>query len=87
MANSLPFNAVAVDGEYDRVYKAEDWAWYFATFIANGIFPNLVYQRRQAVAKSRLYGFLAFLLCFCYFCNTCIYLYAPLGFFASNAVA
>ena len=29
MANSLPFNAVAVDGEYDRVYKAEDWAWYF----------------------------------------------------------
>ena len=30
MANSLPFNAVAVDGEYDRVYKAEDWAWYFA---------------------------------------------------------
>lgn len=40
MANSLPFNAVAVDGEYDRVYKAEDWAWYFATFIANGIFPK-----------------------------------------------
>lgn len=38
--NSLPFNAVAVDGEYDRVYKAEDWAWYFATFIANGIFPK-----------------------------------------------
>ena len=23
-----------------RVYKAEDWAWYFATFIANGIFPK-----------------------------------------------
>ncbi len=40
MANSLPFNAVAVDGVYDRVYKAEDWAWYFATFIANGIFPK-----------------------------------------------
>lgn len=38
--HSLPFNAVAVDGEYDRVYKAEDWAWYFATFIANGIFPK-----------------------------------------------
>lgn len=36
----LPFNAV-YDGEnYDRVYKAEDWAWYFATFIANGIFPK-----------------------------------------------
>ena len=38
--NQIPFNAVAVDGEYDRVYKAEDWAWYFATFIANGIFPK-----------------------------------------------
>lgn len=40
MANSIPFNAVLVDDEYDRVYKAEDWAWYFATFIANGIFPK-----------------------------------------------
>lgn len=40
MADSLPFNAIAVDGKYDRVYKAEDWAWYFATFIANGIFPK-----------------------------------------------
>lgn len=36
MANCLPFNAI----EHDRVYKAEDWAWYFATFIANGIFPK-----------------------------------------------
>ncbi|MBR1392121.1 MAG: hypothetical protein IJ567_11940 [Lachnospiraceae bacterium] len=40
MANSLPFDAVRVDNEYDRVYKAEDWAWYFATFIANGVFPK-----------------------------------------------
>lgn len=40
MANSLPFNAVAVDGEYDRVYKAEDWAWYFATFIATVFFQS-----------------------------------------------
>lgn len=40
MADSLPFNAIKVDEEYDRVYKAEDWAWYFATFIANGIFPK-----------------------------------------------
>lgn len=40
MADCLPFNAI-YDGEvYDRVYKAEDWAWYFATFIANGIFPK-----------------------------------------------
>lgn len=40
MANCLPFNAILVDDEYDRVYKAEDWAWYFATFIANGVFPQ-----------------------------------------------
>lgn len=40
MADCLPFNAI-YDGEaYDRVYKAEDWAWYFATFIANGVFPK-----------------------------------------------
>lgn len=36
MANSLPFNAI----EHDRVYKAEDWAWYFSTFIGNGVFPK-----------------------------------------------
>lgn len=40
MADCLPFNAILVDEEYDRVYKAEDWAWYFATFIANGVFPK-----------------------------------------------
>jgi hypothetical protein len=40
MANSLPFNAIKVDEEYDRVYKAEDWAWYFATFLASGVFPK-----------------------------------------------
>lgn len=40
MANSLPFDSVLVDGKYDRAYKAEDWAWYFATFIGNGIFPK-----------------------------------------------
>ena len=36
MANSLPFNSISKD----RVYKAEDWAWYFATFIGNGVFPK-----------------------------------------------
>lgn len=36
MANCLPFNSI----EHDRVYKAEDWAWYFGTFISNGIFPK-----------------------------------------------
>ena len=55
MANSLPFNAVAVDGEYDRVYKAEDWAWYFATFIANGIFPKPS-DGLQVVAYSGIGG-------------------------------
>lgn len=36
MANYLPFNSIG----HDRVYKAEDWAWYFATFIGNGVFPK-----------------------------------------------
>lgn len=36
MANTLPFNSI----DHDRVYKAEDWAWYFATFLANGVFPK-----------------------------------------------
>lgn len=40
MADSLPFNAIKVDDEFDRVYKAEDWAWYFATFLASGVFPK-----------------------------------------------
>lgn len=34
--NYLPFNSV----DHDRVYKAEDWAWYFSTFIGNGVFPQ-----------------------------------------------
>lgn len=36
MANALPFNSI----DHDRVYKAEDWAWYFATFLTNGVFPK-----------------------------------------------
>lgn len=40
MADCLPFNAIKIDEKYDRVYKAEDWAWYFATFLANGVFPK-----------------------------------------------
>lgn len=38
--NSAFFNAMEVDGKYDRVYFAEDFARYFASFIGNGIFPN-----------------------------------------------
>ena len=34
------FNAVLSGEEYDRTYKAEDLAEYFASFIANGVFPN-----------------------------------------------
>lgn len=34
--NYMPFNSV----DHDRVYKAEDWAWYFSTFITNGVFPS-----------------------------------------------
>lgn len=41
MADYLPFNSI-LDGEGhpDRAVKAEDWAWYFSTFIGNGVFPN-----------------------------------------------
>lgn len=36
------FNAVLTEqGTYDRVYKAEDIADYFSSFIGNGVYPNL----------------------------------------------
>ena len=31
----MPFNSVGGD----RVYKAEDWAWYFGSFVSNGVMP------------------------------------------------
>lgn len=34
------FDAELVGGEYDRVYSAEKFAEYFASFIANGVFPD-----------------------------------------------
>lgn len=34
------FDAKLVGDEYDRVYSAESFAEYFASFIANGVFPN-----------------------------------------------
>lgn len=40
MEKSSFFNAELVDGEYDRVYLAEDYARYFSSFIGNGVFPN-----------------------------------------------
>jgi hypothetical protein len=44
--NYLPFNSK----DHDRVYKAEDWAWYFSTFIKNGVFPNTQNDGLQVVA-------------------------------------
>lgn len=34
------FNAVINNGVPDRVYKAEEFADYFSSFISNGVFPN-----------------------------------------------
>ena len=40
MERSSFFNAELKGEEYDRVYLAEDFAKYFASFIGNGVFPN-----------------------------------------------
>ena len=40
MEKSSFFNSEIVNGEYDRVYLAEDYANYFSSFIGNGVFPN-----------------------------------------------
>lgn len=40
MERSSFFNAELRGEEYDRVYLAEDYARYFASFIGNGVFPN-----------------------------------------------
>ena len=40
MEKSSFFNAVETNGTYDRVYKAEDFAEYFASFLTNGYYPN-----------------------------------------------
>lgn len=40
MEKSSFFNSEIINGEYDRVYLAEDYANYFSSFIGNGIFPN-----------------------------------------------
>jgi len=34
------FNSELIDGNYDRVYLAEDYARYFKSFIGNGIYAN-----------------------------------------------
>lgn len=40
MEKSGFFNAMKVGDTWDRAYKAENFAEYFASFIANGVFPN-----------------------------------------------
>lgn len=48
--NYLPFNSK----DHDRVYKAEDWAWYFSTFIKNGVFPNSQNNGLQVVVGDAM---------------------------------
>ena len=40
MERSSFFNAQMQGNSYDRVYLAEDFARYFASFIGNGVFPT-----------------------------------------------
>lgn len=54
MANYLPFNSILDgEGQPDRAVKAEDWAWYFSTFIGNGVFPKPT-DGLQVVADSAM---------------------------------
>jgi hypothetical protein len=49
------FDAHVVDGEYDRVYLAESFAKYFASFIGNGIFAKsseLIVRQKSAANMS-----------------------------------
>ncbi len=60
MANFLPFNSINAD----RAVKAEDWAWYFSTFISNGVFPQpsdglqVVQHEDMTIAVKAGYGFI-----------------------------
>lgn len=45
------FNAQLVGGEYDRVYLAEQFAAYFASFIGNGVFGSSM-QQLEVVANN-----------------------------------
>lgn len=64
MANYLPFNSIKQGEKYDRAVKAEDWAWYFSTFIGNGVFPNpsnglqVVANGDMDIAVKAGYGFI-----------------------------
>lgn len=60
------FDAHLVDGNYDRVYLAEDFAKYFANFVGNGIFGGnanelVVYQQETATMSVRVLSGQAFI--------------------------
>ena len=46
------FNAHLIDGEYDRVYLAEHFAKYFASFIGNGIFGGKSNELQSSFRSS-----------------------------------
>ncbi|WP_242978056.1 hypothetical protein [Clostridium botulinum] len=59
MERSGFFNAMKVGDTWDRIYKAENYAEYFASFIGNGVFPNpstnlqvIGTDRMQVIVKS-----------------------------------
>lgn len=52
MENSGFFNANLVEGKYDRVYLAEQFAKYFASFIGDGIFGGKL-NELQVVSKRQ----------------------------------
>ncbi|AWZ48462.1 hypothetical protein C3495_06365 [Clostridiaceae bacterium 14S0207] len=52
MEKSGFFNAMKVGDTWDRIYKAENFAEYFATFIGNGIFPNPASQLQVVQADK-----------------------------------
>ncbi|NFD94669.1 hypothetical protein FC767_10380, partial [Clostridium sporogenes] len=53
MEKSGFFNAMKVGDTWDRVYKADNFAGYFATFIGNGVFPNPAKQL-QVIETDRM---------------------------------
>ena len=64
MEKSMFFNSIIKDGRPDRVYKAEDFALYFGTFIGNGVFPKpstglqVLENDNMSVKVSKGYGWI-----------------------------
>ena len=53
MEKSFVFDAVLVDGVYDREYLSEDFCNYFKSFISDGVFPNPS-TNLQVIASSNM---------------------------------